>query len=231
VKLYGIDGCKGGWVVAEGAGEGRQPAFRVLERHQLGPLFEQAERGEAIVVIDMPIGLPERGPRPCDQAARQQVGPARASSVFPVPCRAAVRAGKKKASEANFRKTGRKLSKQSLAILERIKEVDDLMTPDRQLRVREGHPEVTFAALNGGALDHPKKTEAGKQERLCILRRVGIVFDPHDERERLGRGVVAVDDIIDAAACLATARRLAAGTAAPLAPPTDAKGLRMEIVA
>jgi len=232
VNLYGIDGCKDGWVVAEDRGDGRPPAFRVVPRHQLGPFFEQAERGEAIVVIDMPIGLPDCGPRPCDQAARKKVGAARASSVFPVPCRTAVKAGKDRASAVNQRKTGRRLSKQSLAILERINEVDQLMTPERQARVRKGHPEVTFAVLKEGPLKHPKKTKAGELERLRVLRKVGIVITPDAILANELRGKAASrHDIIDAAACLATAERLAAGTAEPLPPPTDRRGLRMEIVA
>lgn len=65
---------------------------------------------------------------------------------------------------------------------------------------------------------------------MCLLRKAGIVFDSHPEQQRLGR-TVGLDDIIDAAACLVTARRLAAGTATAIAPPRDRKGLRMEIVA
>ncbi len=139
-------------------------------------------------------------------------------------------AGGERASEINFRKTGKRLSKQSLAILDRIREVDQLMTPELHAHVREGHPEVIFAKMNGGPLKHGKKSREGERERLCLLRRAGIVIDPHAERERLGRGV-GLDDIIDAAACLATAKRLTEGKAGPIPAPTDGKNLQMEIVA
>jgi len=229
MKLYGIDGCKDGcWVVAEADGESNRPALRVVEAGGLGPIFREAKRGEAVVVIDIPIGLPERGPRPCDQAARKIVGGKRASSVFPVPCRAALTAAGERASEINFRRTGKRLSKQSQAILDRIREVDQLMTPELQAHVREGHPEVIFAKMNGRPLKHGKKSREGEQERLCLLRKVGIVIDPHTEREQLGRAV-GFDDIIDAVACLATARRIVVGAAQPVAP-LDRRGLRMEIV-
>lgn len=123
MKLCGIAGCTAPERQA-------QPTFRLLSLKGLGPILREARQGEAIVVIDMPIGLPDREARACDSAARQVVGPARASSVFPVPCRAAVYAGQNRASAVKARKTGRKLSKQSLAILDRIREVDELMTPE-----------------------------------------------------------------------------------------------------
>jgi predicted RNase H-like nuclease len=89
---------------------------------------------------------------------------------------------------------------------------------------------VIFAVLNGGPLMHRKKSKDGEQERLCVLRKVGLAFDPAAERERLGARRVGRDDVIDAAACLATAKRLVVGAAQPIAP-LDRKGLRMEIVA
>jgi predicted RNase H-like nuclease len=216
MKHYGIDGCKGGWVIAEDAGPGCPPLFCVVNRQELGPIVHEAAANNAIAVIDMPIGLPDREARACDGAARQVVGPARASSVFPVPCRAAVRAGTGEASEINYRRMGKRLSKQSLAILDRIREIDNLMTPKLQLQVREAHPEVTFAILNGWLpLQHGKKTKDGERERLCLLRKVGIEFDLDAERKRLGARLVARDDLIDAAACLATARRIVVGAAQP----------------
>jgi len=228
MKLYGIDGCKGaGWVVAEDTG---RPAFMVVAHDGLKAIFGEAERGGALVVIDIPIGLPETEPfRLCDREARQRVG-ARRSSVFPVPCRAALAADGEEASQINLRTIGLKLSKQSLAILPRIREVDALMTPELQAFVREAHPEVIFAVLNDGPLAHGKKSRDGEWERLCVLRKVGLVFDLTAERARLGARHVGRDDVIDAAACLATAKRLVVGVAQPIAP-LDRKGLRMEIVA
>lgn len=45
-------------------------------------------------MVNIPIGLPEKGPseRMCDVEARCLLAPARGSSVFPVPCRRAVHA-------------------------------------------------------------------------------------------------------------------------------------------
>jgi predicted RNase H-like nuclease len=126
--------------------------------------------------------------------------------------------------------TNRALSKQAFAILPKIREVDSVMTPELQQRVREMHPEVAFCVLNGGPLVHRKKTQQGQQERLEILARYGVVLDPYRERGRLGASRVGVDDLIDAAVGLVTALRIQSNRANVLGGTLDAKGLRMEIV-
>jgi predicted RNase H-like nuclease len=87
----------------------------------------------------------------------------------------------------------------------------------------------------GTGLRHAKKTREGRAERLAILEAtLGGRIDPDAERTRLGRKVVGHDDLIDAAACLATARRVLAGHAVTLpkaAVERDERSLRMEIVA
>jgi predicted RNase H-like nuclease len=123
--------------------------------------------------------------------------------------------------------------------------------------VREAHPEVIFAVLKGDGrrghgLIHAKRGCAncrgticpGESERLALLGTVLPSFDPGSVREELVREhrqtvgtagpVVGRDDIVDAAACLVSAYRIASGLALTL--PTDdsqvdARGLRMEIVA
>ena len=59
------------------------------------------------------------------------------------------------------------------AILDKIRQVDKLITPDLQERFREVHPEVAFCVLNRRPLVHRKKTAEGQQERLAILRQHG----------------------------------------------------------
>jgi predicted RNase H-like nuclease len=82
---------------------------------------------------------------------------------------------------------------------------------------------------------NPKKTTAGASERLGLLQAVfahGI--DVAGIRARLGKSRVLSDDLLDAAACLATARRILEERAhvLPEGPgERDARGLRMEIVA
>ena len=191
-----------------------------------------------MLAVDIPIGLTTSTARACDVDARRFLGAPRASSVFPAPSRAALDAASYAGACArNLRATGHRLSRQLYGILPKIRHVDRLLTPVMQVRVREAHPEVIFAALAGRrrGLAHSKKTPAGERERLAILRRVAPAFDPETVRRALGAARVTRDDVIDAVACLVAARRVHAGTALVFprtrAPERDRRGLRMEIVA
>src|SRR3954471_13184372 len=68
LNLYGIDGCKGGWVVGSKSEEANIPSFSVVS--DLTSLFATAERG-GVVAIDIPIGLSDSSPRQCDVEARR----------------------------------------------------------------------------------------------------------------------------------------------------------------
>lgn len=232
MRLVGIDGCRAGWVVAESDACLASVQFSVVS--DLHGVAADAVAGAAIVVIDIPIGLPDCGPRSADLAAREVVRP-RGATVFPAPCRVALSAeAYDEACRLNAAACGKKISRQAFGILSKIREVDRLLTATAQKFVREAHPEVSFAILAGRPLRHSKKTPEGEQERLRLLRRRGLRFDLSNERLRLGRGNVQRDDIVDAAACLVTAHRIVAGVALRLPrgrPPRDSKGLRMEIMA
>ena len=57
-------------------------------------------------------------------------------------------------------------------ILPRIAELDAFMTPSRQRRIIEVHPEISFHQLAGGkAMRHPRSEKAGLDERRRILQR------------------------------------------------------------
>jgi predicted RNase H-like nuclease len=184
-----------------------------------------------VIAVDIPIGLWEKGDRECDNAARALVGPGRRSSVFPPPPRYALKAKDyDEAKRLSIEASGKSLSKQTFAIMGKIREVDEWITPRRQKRVYEVHPEVSFWALNGCVLlNYSKKSPEGREERLRLLR-------PHFKGiEDLLKGIdgrtAAADDMIDAAAALWTARRIASGKDFRLTSyRRDSKGLRMEIV-
>lgn len=148
-----------------------------------------------VVAIDIPIGLPDRGARSCDLEARQRLGTGQGSRVFPAPCRACLAAGTyAECCELSFAATGKKISKQAHAILPKIRDLDQVITPELQRRIREVHPEVSFRELNGRPLLHPKKTSGGRQERMAILGAQGLACDWRGERVRLGRHRVSLDD-------------------------------------
>jgi predicted RNase H-like nuclease len=179
------------------------------------------EHGDLVAVaVDIPIGLPDRGPRSCDVEARTRLGPRR-SSVFPAPVRAVL--GCATWEEANARSRavdGRGLPRQAFNLLPKIGEVDGLLSPARQARIVEAHPELCFASIAGAPLLQPKRTVAGRDVRSALA---GVVPAPLSG--------AAADDVLDAHAALWTARRVAAGDEERLGGgERDRRGLRMEIV-
>lgn len=233
-RVVGIDGCKGGWVAVVRDLETGVLGCAVVADFKSVLLFA----GDAATIgVDMPIAFLDEatpGGRACDQAARTLLGGARASSVFSPPTRGALSAETySQALSVNRSSSDAELglSRQSFALFPKMREVDDQMTPSTQERIREVHPELSFLAMNGGqCVSNTKRTTEGIRERVGLLRYQGWKVD--DELlTRWPRGIVAPDDILDAHAACWSAQRIALGTAMriPMSPPTDAKGLHMEM--
>lgn len=206
--VLGVDACKTGWVGIAWSGGTVTPHFAptIAELADLaGPL--------AVIAIDIPIGLPDRGYRRADQLARDFIRP-RQSSVFLTPVRATLGIRQHhRANVVNHEHTGQGLSIQAFSLLPKIQEVDD-WRPKAPCRVIEVHPEVSFTQLAGKPLP-PKKTWAGVESRREHLRKAGITLTGD-----LGAaGRAAVDDVLDAAVAAWTARRAHLGTAVPLPDP------------
>jgi predicted RNase H-like nuclease len=236
--LAGVDGCGAGWIAAFVQGAAGGVHCRVF------PTFAQilaAPEAAVLVALDMPIGLPERtgpGGRAAENAVRPLLG-ARQSSVFSVPSRAAIYAPDYAAACRIAGATSeppRKVSKQLFNIAPKIREVDETLRADPALvdRVFEVHPELAFWRLNGGQpLSEPKKVKGRCHEQGLALRRrlliaAGLPASAVEAAPPQGAGP---DDLLDALACAAIARRIAAGTAQsfPHPPPRDAHGLPMAI--
>jgi predicted RNase H-like nuclease len=236
--LAGVDGCRAGWVAWIRTAGSSAPDLRIYSRfadlvEDLGP--------DAVIAVDMPIGLPDRieGPgRGPEQAIRPFLG-ARQSSVFSIPARAAVEA--QSYSEACVRALEtsdppKKVSKQAFYLFPRILEIDRLVRADKGLssRVVECHPEFSFCRLNNGlAMQTPKKIKGkvnpeGIAERSEILVRNGFGSETLKNGPPRGAGM---DDVIDAAVNLVMAGRHAAGltTAFPPHPVTDRYGIPIAI--
>ncbi len=123
----------------------------------------------------------------------------------------------------------KKCSKQVAAILPKVREVDEGMSPYLQNRIREAHPELCFAMMNGGKpMAFKKRKKSGQSERLSLLLR----YFP-DVNKNLNIVPGARVDVLDAYACLWTAQRIINKRAIsfPKDAIQDAVGLRMEIVA
>ncbi len=190
----------------------------------------------AILTIDIPIGLMDRGSRECDLMARQILKPHRASSVFPAPIRPVLCAKSyHEACQIRFNTEGKRMSRQSYEIINKISDVDTVLSKDPQLqsRVREVHPEVCFYHLAGNhPLKYNKKKHEGHQERMELLQPFfgKWLQEALNDRRKLSS---QKDDVLDAFAVLWTAERIYAGTAVtiPTIPPKDSHDLAMEIVA
>jgi len=230
--ICGADGCKGGWVVVEENLDAREISWRVV------PTLRDLATGKSppqIITLDVPIGLPDKGSRACDLEARKLLGPGRASSVFPAPIRPILQASSHaEASAARAAVEGKRLSIQAWAIIPKVREVDDILRGDADLRarVREVHPEICFYFMAGRRpMQFKKKKRAGRDERRSLLvAEFGyVVDDALGDLRSLG---CAADDLLDAFAALWTARRIAKGTALtlPALPPRDRYGLMMEMV-
>ncbi len=236
MRVVGVDGCPGGWLAAVYDPSGPELALRVHTSFR-ELLFRYSDA--ACVAVDIPIGLARGEARGVDGEARKVLGPRR-SSVFPAPDAWLLDAvaddalGYVEASERSRSMLGKGISRQSFAIFPKVAEVNRLVTPQVQERVVEVHPEVSFWALAGHQpMLHPKKTQEGFEERRNHLSEVfeNVELPTRQKAEQIARPAKA-DDILDAIVAAWTALRFARGEAdrMPTVPPTDARGLRMEMV-
>ena len=228
--VVGIDGCRKGWfaVILEN-GEWRTELFRTDDFESVRKLCHISE----LILIDMPIGLPEKGERLCDVEARRILGKRR-MSVFPVPCRDAVYAGGyEEAVRINLKVSGRRVSKQLWNISPKIMAIDGFLRENRWARkvLRESHPEICFWSLSGRPMEHSKREEIGIEERLKVIES----FFP-DARslysmalEEYPRSEVGRDDVVDAMV-MAVSAELATKygmKCIPENPELDSEGLEM----
>jgi predicted RNase H-like nuclease len=179
---------------------------RVVDAFRCETFAEALLVDAEVVAVDIPIGIPDEGVRPADEAARRFVGP-RASSVFTTPVRRVLEA----ATYAEARRVatelaGKSISAQSYALRRRILEVDEYAHEDE--RVIEVHPEVSFRELAHRPL-LPKRRTDGLAERRALLEEAGIELPSSVPR-------VAEPDLLDATVAAWSARRYTLGEALPL---------------
>lgn len=194
-SVLGVDGCKNGWIAA------RLLAHRRLAWH-FSPDFNgllESLPAPASVLVDGIIGLPDAAhpERSCDRLARRRLG-RHASRVFSAPPREALNARNYAEALALSRAaTGKGISLQTFHLLPKIRELDHAPLDG----VREAHPELAFARLNGDApIPESKKTSQGIRIRLALLENAlpGAKADFHFAQPRLRPRGVAADDCLDA---------------------------------
>lgn len=182
-----------------------------------------------MAAVDMPIGLPETGRRGCDQQARDLLGKARSRVFLHLRRPLLGFIGDYRAANAWAKQDGKGLSVQAFHILPKILEIDAWIAPKDQAGLKEAHPELAFARLNGGAPLPSKATPQGLRLRKRLLRAAGFVGLGEMLRSVQGRGAKP-DDLLDACVLTLTARRAAQGKAVCLdSGARDGRGLKMEI--
>lgn len=211
-RVLGVDGARGGWVGALVDGQ-------TVTWLRLSSVDDVLAVDADVIGVDMPIGLPRRGRRECDLAAKGLLGRAH-PRVFLTPPRAVLAESSYAAAGAVHRELvgGKGMSLQTWNLLARVREVDARADDPRLVEV---HPELSFAELAGEVLAS-KKTVAGRAARLAALR-TWLPSLP---------AVPGGDDWPDALAAAWSAGRWHAGTARTLPdpPPRDEAGRPMRIV-
>ncbi|NNF41180.1 MAG: DUF429 domain-containing protein [Woeseiaceae bacterium] len=231
-RIAGIDGCKAGWFVVSADATLDSINWFIAEN------IDSAAHGlrdHVAAGIDIPVGIPDAGPRDCDGLARKRLSPLRGTSVFPAPIRQILKC--RDHTEASDRREsidGKRISAQLFHILHKIDEVDAYLRyrSANAPQFYEVHPELAFAALqNHTPMAHGKRTATGHAQRLALLSQSFGEANLNAALATYPRSRVARDDILDAFAVLLSTRRIVSGKArrVPDESQFDSAGLEMAI--
>jgi 8-oxo-dGTP diphosphatase len=230
ITSIGVDGCKGGWIAAV-LKQGRliiDKYSSLNEVIQVYPNFDE-------FLIDMVIGLQSKKDhiRP-DSYARKIINE-RTSTIFPAPCRQAVYA--KTVSEAydqNERVLGKKFTPLTVGIIPKMRELDSYFqeNPEYKNFIKESHPEVCFARLNGKTVLSKKSEIDGMEERIRILSNYIPDLTLNKVAVHAKNLKCNIDDIVDAVCLAVTANIANQGDfdIIPENPMRDETGLLMQMI-
>ena len=225
----GVDGCKGGWI----ASVYDRGSFEIKKYFSIEELVE-ANKNYNELLIDMVIGLQSNKyeVRP-DNAARALI-PGRTSTIFAVPARQAVYADtREQIREANKNALGKDLPAQAIAIIPKMRELDEFLqeNPTHKNRLKESHPEVCFSRLNGSVVMSRKADGEGITERVGIIKQYMPEITEEYIYQEAKRFKCNADDIVDSIVLCITAN-LAAQGKTDVIPETvqeDVTGLKMQM--
>ena len=214
----GVDGCKGGWI---------KKYFSIEE-------LVEANKNYNELLIDMVIGLQSNKDevRP-DNAARALI-PGRTSTIFAVPARQAVYADtREQIREANKNALGKDLPAQAIAIIPKMRELDEFLqeNPTHKNRLKESHPEVCFSRLNGSVVMSRKADGEGITERVGIIKQYMPEITEEYIYQEAKRFKCNADDIVDSIVLCITANLTAQGKTdvIPETVQEDVTGLKMQM--
>jgi predicted RNase H-like nuclease len=210
VRVLGVDGAKGGWVVVA-LEDGRFSGSWLV-----GSIAEVVTDDAVAIGIDIPLGEISPGPRQVESQARVWIKPRQSSVFTPPPLATGAVETYDEAKQIARELTGQAISKQAWNLLPKMLEVTPYWRDD-PARVREVHPECSFRAMCATPLRTTKKTWGGLVQRMRALRDHGVdlLDGPHDVTD------ARPDDVLDAAAVAWTAHRIARGQAFSLPDPPE----------
>lgn len=219
--IAGVDGYKDKWIAVTEDEAGRTAVRQPCEFGDL-----RRDKDLDLIVIDVPIGLTDKGARRADLEARHFLKH-RHVCVFPAPIRPILGCrSREEACERCVALGDKRVNVFQWAIVPKVRSLDSALRhhEDVQDRVREGHPEVSFALMNQDTPLLSKKKPAGIEQRKILLRR---------HFPDLQTNVPHLEDMLDSYALLWTAKRIRLGVERrfPNSPEIDRFGLRMEIAA
>ena len=226
----GVDGCTGGWIAAI-----LEHGILVIDKFKsLGDIVKQYPDFDEFIV-DMIIGLQSNKNHIRPDTYARRIIRERTSTIFPAPCRQAVYAvTKADAYSENERVLGKKFTPLTLSIFPKVREVDTFFKDNPQYKniIKESHPEVCFARLNGRTILSRKSDPDGVIERINLLERYipelninKLTFLSRDLKCKM-------DDIIDAICLSVTANLTSQGyfEIIPENPMMDDNGLIMQMI-
>lgn len=255
--LAGVDGCRGGWVVALAESWPLDNLPQITLVSSFKEVLEVTEGCNA-VGVDMPIGLPDakNWPRLCDIEARKLLGPKASSRLFYAPPRDTLQAGTaNEFQRLHLKSVGKKATLPVYRIVPKLREVDFLLTPNLQERIVEFYPEFTWMRLQAAAngikeRTTPSKPLPSKHTQEGLEKRIELLKDflncpfwghPHfaNYASYAPKPPIKLDDLLDAMIGLMAAQdywnykqsQMLPYPRLPAfqEPPLDIKGLRMEI--
>lgn len=209
VSAIGVQSCNAGWLaVHEHGGD-----FDFVVEKKFADLAKRFPR--AFVGINLPIGLLDEGVRNCDSLARKRMGE-QGNTIQDAPLRPTLAAqNNEEANELRKKIDGQKYSESEWQRLLKIREVDEVVMKDENLRGRiyEVHPELSFAHLNyGKPISGTITSVEGREARINALvsawRREWIDEMLARVEKEYSPDEVAPDDLINAIACLWSTQRV-----------------------
>jgi predicted RNase H-like nuclease len=209
--IFGIDGCKYGWIVAEVEPSGGLSIQLIKSLNYLESIISQ----KAIAGIDIPLAIHEKGFRMADAEARALLK-SRASTIFSAPALETLHSDNYTAAcEINESICGKKISKQSWFLFSKIKEARTIFCQEqKKIKLYEVHPELSFMAMNDmNVIELGKKTNEGFKVRYKLVKKLFPKFNFEKIRANFKRSDVADDDILDAIAALWSTHKIIANMA------------------